>query len=736
MPSEPIKRSQYFIPPTTECPHTSRNHFEDWEEYHLPMARLHHAHLHDSGVASGLEVLAVSETNEIEVQPGVAVDGSGELISLSALGEADISVNEPGEPGKRIVAPFRLSTAGHENQTRYLTVQFSQTPRLTEGSCGKLEQTPWLRLQASEGEESLANDDNVLVLAIVSVDAQGVPIVNDRTPSLTHRRRLLGQKLNTLQFQRTAVVDGTVEDVSSVQMVSDETGGLRVSLGEENKVLFHREGDGLFASFEVQAENVHIGGRLAVQGDAQFDENSVFEGKVSIGSSASDSRLTVGDGTDEILLQFNAGHVWNFNTTNEEDTTGLNLQALASDKSFRVLCEDGTKAALHVQTSNTAQKNAVYLTSSGGRVGVGTTDPNQSLTIEGTASNAFMNLRTTDSSQELVLGVDSSGGILSAVTNHDLRLGTGSSVSQLTIKANGHVGIGTSTPSEKLEVAGRLKVQNLAMGQWPAGSNYSFFGVNTLNQSVGKNYALLQAASGPGQGRTFLNSPKQINFRINNKDKMVLATSGFVGIGTTTPTAPLHIIGGGDVGPNRGGSLIIGAITGSNIAIDNNEIMARSNKKVSKLYIQNEGGDVVIGGQSGKVGVGTRLPQKTLDVRGDARVSGKLFVKTIRFANKRNMQWDRTTGELFYDNSSRKYKKNIRTLKDDFYKILAVECKTYTRPGFPNHQEIGCIAEEFHNAGLNHLVFYDENDLPDGINYEKISLYLLEILKGQCSKAQ
>ena len=49
MPAERVKRSQYFSPPATECPHSSRNHFEDWEEFHLPMARMHHAALHGRG---------------------------------------------------------------------------------------------------------------------------------------------------------------------------------------------------------------------------------------------------------------------------------------------------------------------------------------------------------------------------------------------------------------------------------------------------------------------------------------------------------------------------------------------------------------------------------------------------------------------------------------------------------------------------------------------------------------
>ena len=116
MSAEQVKRSQYFNPPTTECPHSSRNHFEDWEEFHLPMARMHHAALHGRGVASGLAVSVQEAGTQVEVQPGVAVNGKGELIALAAEGQADVGVDRPGEPGQQIDPPFRLSTAGRRER--------------------------------------------------------------------------------------------------------------------------------------------------------------------------------------------------------------------------------------------------------------------------------------------------------------------------------------------------------------------------------------------------------------------------------------------------------------------------------------------------------------------------------------------------------------------------------------------------------------------------------------------
>ncbi len=112
-------------------------------------------------------------------------------------------------------------------------------------------------------------------------------------------------------------------------------------------------------------------------------------------------------------------------------------------------------------------------------------------------------------------------------------------------------------------------------------------------------------------------------------------------------------------------------------------------------------------------------------------VHGGLFCNSMPFGDYRNVQWNDSSGRFGYDNSSRRFKENITPLKDDFAALLKMEPKTYTRPGAPDRWEIGYIAEEFHDAGLTHLVEYDRENRPDGINYEKISIYLNEIVKRQ-----
>lgn len=117
-------------------------------------------------------------------------------------------------------------------------------------------------------------------------------------------------------------------------------------------------------------------------------------------------------------------------------------------------------------------------------------------------------------------------------------------------------------------------------------------------------------------------------------------------------------------------------------------------------------------------------------------IAGQLRVRNVPFGDRRNMQWEDSTGLLFYDNSSRRYKENITDLKDDFAQILRAQPKTYTRPDYPDRGEIGYIAEEFQALGLDRLLYFDQEGLPDGINYRKISLYLLEVMKDLAQKVQ
>jgi hypothetical protein len=122
---------------------------------------------------------------------------------------------------------------------------------------------------------------------------------------------------------------------------------------------------------------------------------------------------------------------------------------------------------------------------------------------------------------------------------------------------------------------------------------------------------------------------------------------------------------------------------------------------------------------SGNVGIGTTNPGTKLAVSG---LTGTASYNLVRV--------DTATGNFYYDTSTQKSKEDIQTFGDDFSKILEIEPKSFIDKA-SGLREIGFIAEDFDALGLNKLVIYGEDGLPVGLKYEKIPLYILQVVKEQ-----
>lgn len=80
---------------------------------------------------------------------------------------------------------------------------------------------------------------------------------------------------------------------------------------------------------------------------------------------------------------------------------------------------------------------------------------------------------------------------------------------------------------------------------------------------------------------------------------------GNVGIGVSNPGVRLHVNGGSDLTLTSGGNIISGSLSGANLAMDDNEIMARNDSTAATLYLNNNGGNVILCSASGAVSIGT-----------------------------------------------------------------------------------------------------------------------------------
>jgi len=164
----------------------------------------------------------------------------------------------------------------------------------------------------------------------------------------------------------------------------------------------------------------------------------------------------------------------------------------------------------------------------------------------------------------------------------------------------GNVGIGTTTPSEKLDVNGQIRIR----GGSPAAGR-------------------VLTSNGTGVG-TWQTPPAAADsdWRVVGTS-MYSIPSGNVGIGTSSPNVKLDIEGTQNLSSTSDGIVNIGRTSSWHVSLDNNEIHGRSGSSTSDLYINDYGGNVIIANQStGRLGVGTASPGDTLDVDGDIRVRG------------------------------------------------------------------------------------------------------------------
>ena len=235
-----------------------------------------------------------------------------------------------------------------------------------------------------------------------------------------------------------------------------------------------------------------------------------------------------------------------------------------------------------------------------GNVGIGTETPDELLTIED-ADPAYLHLKNTAVPSELYVGAGEFGGVLATTNNNDLRFRTGGTDlddgdPRMTIVSTGQVGIGTTTPhtghavtvhaKETASLLVRTESKHEAMLRANEGgaivaantagdalilgadggkefvwvTSSGCVGINTsspahdvsirgsskaellLHADQGTDRKMLVAAdsSGVHVGST---SNHDLQLRTNSTNRVMIKTSGSVGIGTDDPQQQLDVRG-------------------------------------------------------------------------------------------------------------------------------------------------------------------------------------------------
>ncbi|MDW3197442.1 MAG: cell division protein ZapB [Cytophagales bacterium] len=214
--------------------------------------------------------------------------------------------------------------------------------------------------------------------------------------------------------------------------------------------------------------------------------------------------------------------------------------------------------------------------------------------------------------------VYSSLGVFSSLGNNNLQLQTDGSTKMTILESNGYVGLGTSTPSQRLEVRGHalishnllLEGTDLRLGL----NNARDAGSKTLQRAMVHNTSdrLFLNYDGDFEGGIVVQGPKTI-------------IDGAVGVGTSTPQGKMEIRGTTTLGQKyTPENAFLNISSGSiGLLIDSNEIYGNDALFLGSSYskdivFRNVDGngfqDLVWIKPSGNFGVGTSNPQAKVEI--------------------------------------------------------------------------------------------------------------------------
>jgi len=205
---------------------------------------------------------------------------------------------------------------------------------------------------------------------------------------------------------------------------------------------------------------------------------------------------------------------------------------------------------------------------------------------------------------------------------------------------NGNVGIGTTSPGYKLEVAGTAGINsNLNMSTGAEIRSSDGYGIRLRNAANSANeggFVRSGLWEGDSSRDPSLFAETGLNLRFytggSANERMFIDSNGNVAIGTTSPSQKLHVIGNiYATGRTQSANALIGSQTISSTAF----ATLGSNSSgigiaIARDHAPSSYPDIIIN-SSGNVGIGTASQTRKLEVAGDLRVDGLSSGTSVSF---------------------------------------------------------------------------------------------------------
>ena len=421
------------------------------------------------------------------------------------------------------------------------------------------------------------------------------------------------------QGRITSAASGTVPDADKISEGNTEAevvdtgsdghfkvtteGDERLRIDSSGRLLVGTSSQSQVAKFVVQGQtdNAGIGGYMRLQTNSSVTDGSIL-GTIAFGDTTSNGANIQSRGSMS-WSPFGKGSDLRFSTTSASST----------EPSERMRID------------------------SSGRVGIGTSSPAFPLDITGPGTANASTLRINDAassadSRHIHLTRASNNayiGIAGSASNDPLFISRTGGNSDFTIDSSGRLGIGTSSPQAELHIndaSGLARVQ--LTGSASSADGFEF-----------------------GQGVTGVtNAGFEIRDIDSNASRVVIGSSGNIGIGTSSPQRPLHVNGTGDVTIQiTNGATGATATDGSSITVESpSPDLVIRNRESANIRLLTANTERLRVDSSGNVGIGTTLPSRLLDINNSTHAtlgltSGDAGQSSIFFADT-----DTNIGQISY----------------------------------------------------------------------------------------